>query len=96
VLVDLNLVFHVLATVWPKELAGASVPERKCFQVVFIEPSHYDDDGYAIRWWRAMIPLANQHRWGRVMAMVTRNARPFNISRADGEISNSDCEQWEP
>ena len=21
-----------------------------------IKPSHYDDDGYVIRWWRAMIP----------------------------------------
>jgi hypothetical protein len=26
---------------WPSEL---------------IKPSHYDDDGYVIRWWRAMIP----------------------------------------
>jgi len=23
---------------------------------VLIKPSHYDDDGYVIRWWRAMIP----------------------------------------
>src|SRR5258707_9157840 len=26
------------------------------FQLVVIKPSHYDDDGYVIRWWRAMIP----------------------------------------
>src|ERR1043166_5571063 len=26
------------------------------FQLVLIKPSHYDDDGYVIRWWRAMIP----------------------------------------
>jgi Radical SAM superfamily len=26
------------------------------FQLVLIKPSHYDDDGYVIRWWRAMSP----------------------------------------
>ena len=26
------------------------------FQLVLIKPSHYDDEGYVIRWWRAMIP----------------------------------------
>jgi hypothetical protein len=26
------------------------------FQFVLIKPSHYDDDGYVIRWWRTMIP----------------------------------------
>src|SRR5438477_2443744 len=26
------------------------------FQLVLIKPSHYDDQGYVIRWWRAMIP----------------------------------------
>ncbi len=32
------------------------VPARRRFQLVLIKPSHYDDDGYVIRWWRAMIP----------------------------------------
>ena len=31
-------------------------PLRRRFQLVLIKPSHYDDDGYVIRWWRAMIP----------------------------------------
>ena len=26
------------------------------FQLLLVKPSHYDDDGYVIRWWRAMIP----------------------------------------
>jgi radical SAM superfamily enzyme YgiQ (UPF0313 family) len=26
------------------------------FQLTLIKPSHYDDDGYVIRWWRALIP----------------------------------------
>jgi len=29
---------------------------RRAFQLVLIKPSHYDDDGYVIRWWRGMIP----------------------------------------
>ena len=29
---------------------------KRRFQLVLIEPSHYDDDGYVIRWWRALIP----------------------------------------
>jgi len=26
------------------------------FHVEIIKPSHYDDDGYVIQWWRAFIP----------------------------------------
>ena len=26
------------------------------FRLLLVKPSHYDDDGYVIRWWRAMIP----------------------------------------
>jgi radical SAM superfamily enzyme len=32
------------------------VPAKRRFQLVLVKPSHYDDDGYVIRWWRAMIP----------------------------------------
>ncbi len=32
------------------------MPARRRFELVLIKPSHYDDDGYVIRWWRAMIP----------------------------------------
>ena len=32
------------------------VAAKRRFQLVLIKPSHYDDDGYVIRWWRAMIP----------------------------------------
>jgi hypothetical protein len=31
-------------------------PAQRRFQLVLIKPSHYDDQGYVIRWWRAMIP----------------------------------------
>jgi hypothetical protein len=29
---------------------------KRHFQLVLIKPSHYDDNGYVIRWWRALIP----------------------------------------
>jgi radical SAM superfamily enzyme YgiQ (UPF0313 family) len=32
------------------------VAANRRFELVLIKPSHYDDDGYVIRWWRAMIP----------------------------------------
>jgi len=31
-------------------------PGGRRFQLILLKPSHYDDDGYVIRWWRAMIP----------------------------------------
>jgi radical SAM superfamily enzyme YgiQ (UPF0313 family) len=33
----------------------ATATQRR-FQLILIKPSHYDDDGYVIRWWRSMIP----------------------------------------
>jgi len=36
-------------------LQSAVATERR-FQLILIKPSHYDDDGYLIRWWRAMSP----------------------------------------
>jgi hypothetical protein len=30
--------------------------EKRRFQLILIKPSHYDDDGYVIRWWRVLIP----------------------------------------
>jgi hypothetical protein len=29
---------------------------KKRFQLILIKPSHYGDDGYVIRWWRAITP----------------------------------------
>src|ERR1700743_1499552 len=37
------------------QLMPASSAARR-FRLVLIKPSHYGDDGYVIRWWRAMIP----------------------------------------
>jgi len=30
--------------------------DKRRFQLILIKPSHYDDDGYVIRWWRVLIP----------------------------------------
>jgi len=32
------------------------VTAKSRFQLILIKPSHYDDEGYVIRWWRAIIP----------------------------------------
>ncbi len=29
---------------------------KRRFQLILIKPSHYDDNGYVIRWWRVLIP----------------------------------------
>ena len=34
----------------------SSVGAKRRFKLLLIKPSHYGDDGYVIRWWRAMIP----------------------------------------
>ncbi len=38
----------------PIKITVAAMQRR--FQLVLIKPSHYDDDGYVIRWWRSIIP----------------------------------------
>ena len=40
----------------PSFLETADVAAQRRFQFVLIKPSHYDDDGYVIRWWRSIIP----------------------------------------
>src|SRR5260221_11508553 len=37
-------------------MSGVPDQSARRFQLVLIKPSHYDDDGYIIRWWRALIP----------------------------------------
>ncbi|NDV85714.1 radical SAM protein [Aurantimonas aggregata] len=37
-------------------MSSMPVRDDRRFQLILIKPSHYDDDGYVIRWWRAMIP----------------------------------------
>ena len=39
-------------TVW----LGGQMPRIKRFLIILIKPSHYDDDGYVIQWFRSPIP----------------------------------------
>jgi radical SAM superfamily enzyme YgiQ (UPF0313 family) len=39
----------------PKQRAEAATA-RKRFRIVLVKPSHYDDDGYVIRWYRSPMP----------------------------------------
>jgi hypothetical protein len=39
---------------WPVDWPLPRFSKR--FRLILIKPSHYDDDGYVIRWWRSMIP----------------------------------------
>jgi radical SAM superfamily enzyme YgiQ (UPF0313 family) len=45
------------------------------FQLVLIKPSHYGDDGYVIRWWRAIIPSNSLAAvFGVALNCIDRNA----------------------
>jgi len=35
---------------------GLQPAAQRRFQLILLKPSHYHDDGYVIRWWRALIP----------------------------------------
>jgi len=44
---------EIVAAIAP---SSAASEQRKRFRVVLIKPSHYDDDGYVIRWYRSPMP----------------------------------------
>src|SRR5262245_45090030 len=51
---------HIAAKVTScREVKPMSAPAQSIqrrFQLVLIKPSHYDDDGYVIQWWRSFMP----------------------------------------
>ncbi|MDO8434727.1 MAG: radical SAM protein [Candidatus Binatus sp.] len=49
-------------------------PKRTKFLVELIKPSHYDDDGYVIQWWRGFIP-SNSLSSIYGLALDSRNRR---------------------
>jgi hypothetical protein len=40
----------------PPRAGGVDAAARRRFLAVLIKPSHYDDDGYVIRWYRSPMP----------------------------------------
>ncbi|SME97976.1 Radical SAM superfamily enzyme YgiQ, UPF0313 family [Tistlia consotensis] len=51
---------------------------KRTFRVVLIKPSHYDDDGYVIQWWKAWIPSNS-------LASLYALARDLGEKRALGD-----------
>jgi hypothetical protein len=59
-----------------REAQRSDMPARRRFCVVLIKPSHYDDDGYVIQWYRSGVPsnslaalygIVNDHREHRLL-----------------------------
>ena len=46
----------MLTATCPDGLSPVPMPVKKQFHLVLLKPSHYDDDGYVIQWWRSGIP----------------------------------------
>jgi hypothetical protein len=44
------------ATSEHSSITPQSRPAHRRFQLILIKPSHYDDDGYVIQWWRSIRP----------------------------------------
>jgi radical SAM superfamily enzyme YgiQ (UPF0313 family) len=51
----LNITAHAAGSSLPRS-APAIAAATKPFRVILIKPSHYDDDGYVIRWYRSPMP----------------------------------------
>ena len=60
----------------------APIAAKRRFQLVLIKPSHYDDDGYVIQWWRSSIP---SNSLACVYALA-RDAAERRVLGADVEI----------
>src|SRR5438477_7325610 len=67
-----------------KEPMVISTPSRpqSLFHVVMIKPSHYDDDGYPIQWFRSAIPSNTL----ACLNGLAENARARSVLGANTEI----------
>jgi radical SAM superfamily enzyme YgiQ (UPF0313 family) len=63
-------------------MAATQSPAREKFFVEIIKPSHYDDDGYVIQWWRAFIPSNSL----ACLSAIAEDARSRNILGDDVDI----------
>jgi radical SAM superfamily enzyme YgiQ (UPF0313 family) len=62
---------------------------RQRFSILLIKPSHYDDDGYVIRWWRSTMP---SNSLAAVDALV-RSAAERQILGPDVDIEVSSIDE---
>ena len=57
-------------------------PQRR-FQLVLIKPSHYDDDGYVIQWFRSVMPSNSLGAlYGLAIDTAERQVRGADVSIA--------------
>lgn len=80
------------STLEPQGTAGPNPPiagrENRRFRLVLVKPSHYDDDGYVIQWYRSAVPsntLAVMHG-----LMLDCKAREVLGEDVDIEITSMD------
>ncbi len=51
------------------------INSKRKFYIELIKPSHYDDDGYVIQWWRAFVPSNSLSSiYGLSLDVANRNA----------------------
>ena len=58
-------------------VVGSPMQDQRRFQLLLIKPSHYDDDGYVIRWWRAIIPSNSLAALYSIAAGLRRTPRAW-------------------
>src|SRR5262245_2467442 len=63
-------------------MPALQIPTRRKFFIEIIKPSHYDDDGYVIQWWRAFIPSNSL----ACLSALAEDARSRNVLGDDVEI----------
>ncbi len=69
--------------------SATALPRGKRFQVALIKPSHYDDDGYLIQWFRSIIPSNSL----AVVYSLIEDARRRAILGDDTEIDISAADE---
>src|SRR5689334_13965967 len=67
-------------------------PQCQTFLLELIKPSHYDDDGYVIQWWRSFIPSNSLSAvYGLALAM-----RDQQVLGGDAEIEINAYDETNP
>jgi hypothetical protein len=92
----------MLSLKYPTAAGGA----RKHFRIVLIKTSHYDDDGYVIRWYRSPMPansLASIYSPSFFGQLAAKSAsRPKAASALSDQASRrwrdvgGDCQELRP
>jgi hypothetical protein len=69
---------------YPGQQTEAGVTRK--FRVVLVKPSHYDDDGYVIRWYRSPMPANSLASvYGLIDDCAAQDSRPRHRHRHRGD-----------